>query len=137
MATQYSFTIPSSLGLGNTSNVVVTADKGLGRQVQFSLLSAQFGDGYRQVGLNGINTKQENISISFNNRRYTEGNLIAKFFDNRQGLNFDLILTDTAGDQADNTETLRVSCDGYNLVYVNDVTVSIQATLRRVYEPPA
>lgn len=137
MATEYSFTIPSSLGLGNTADLDITADRGLSRQVQFSLLSAQFGDGYRQVGLNGINTKQESISITFNNRRYTEGNLIAKFFDNRQGLNFDLIVTDTAGNQADNTETLRVSCDGYNLVYVNDTTVSIQTTLRRVYEPPA
>ena len=137
MATQYSFTIPNNLNLGNSSAVEVRADRGISRQAQFSLLSAQFGDGYRQVGLSGINTKQENISISFNNRFYKEGNLIAKFFDNRQGLNFDLTLTNTAGDAADSTETIRVSCDGYNLVHVNDTTVSIQATFRRVYEPPA
>lgn len=137
MATQYSFSIPSILGLGNTANKTVVADKGLSRQVSFAILRANFGDGYSQRARDGINSKREALSISFNNRDYKEGNLIAKFLDNRQGLNFDLTLTDTAGDQADNTEVLRVTCDGYNLIYINDTTVSIQATFNRVYEPPA
>jgi phage-related protein len=137
MSTQYSFTIPQALQLGNTADKTVVADRGLSRQVSFAILRANFGDGYSQRARDGINSKREALSISFNNRDYKEGNLIAKFLDNRQGLNFDLTLTDTAGDQADNTEVLRVTCDGYNLIYINDTTVSIQATFNRVYEPPA
>jgi len=138
MSTQYSFTIPSSLGLGNTSNESISTDRGLSRQVSFSVLKASFGDGYSQRARDGINSKREAISASFNNRHYKEGNLIAKFLDNRQGLNFDLTVTNTVTNAAaETTEIIRVTCDGYNLVYVNDTTVSIQATLNRVYEPPA
>lgn len=137
MATQYSFTIPSSLGLGNAADLDITADRGLSRQVSFATLKANFGDGYSQRARDGINSKMESISIAFNNRDYKEGNLIAKFLDSRQALNFDLTLTDTVVDEVDNTEVLRVTCDGYNLVYINDITISIQATFKRVYEPPA
>ena len=138
MSTQYSFTIPFSLGLGNTSDESISTDRGLSRQVSFSLLKASFGDGYSQRARNGINSKREAISASFNNRHYKEGNLIAKFLDNRQGLNFDLTVTNTVTNAATETsEVIRVTCEGYNLIYINDTTISIQATLNRVYEPSA
>lgn len=148
MARQYSFTMSTVdldqiLGTTNPARTLtyeVTADRGLNRQVSYSLLTAKFGDGYEQRALDGINTKQENISISFNNRDYKEANLIAAFFDLKQGLNFELKVTNTLFDPEQNTvdgtpETIRVVCDNYNLVYVHDTAVSIQATLRRVYEP--
>ena len=148
MARQYSFTMSTGdldqiLGATvptRTLTYEVKADRGLNRQVSYSLLTAKFGDGYEQRALNGINTKQESISISFNNRDYKEANLIAAFFDLKQGLNFDLKVTNTLFDPEQNTvdqapETIRVVCDNYNLVYVHDTAVSIQATLRRVYEP--
>ena len=138
MSTQYSFTIPSSLSLGNTSDESISTDRGFSRQVSFSLLKASFGDGYSQRARNGINSKREAISASFNNRHYKEGNLIAKFLDNRQGLNFDLTVTNTVTNAATETsEVIRVTCEGYNLIYINDTTISIQATLNRVYEPSA
>lgn len=139
MATQYSFSIPQDAIASSVPPTATTirADRGLSRQVSFALLKANFGDGYSQRARNGINSKREALSISFNNREYKEGNLIAKFLDTKQGLNFNLTLTDTAVGEADNTEVLRVTCDGYNLVYINDTTVSIQATFNRVYEPPA
>lgn len=140
MATQYSFSIPQDAIASNVppAPTTIRADRGLSRQVSFAILKANFGDGYSQRARNGINSKKEALSISFNNREYKEGNLIAKFLDTKQGLNFDLTLTDTAvGEMTDNTEVLRVTCDGYNLVYINDTTVSIQATFNRVYEPPA
>lgn len=146
MARQYSFTISASdlqsifEDSGRTQSYEVKADRGLNRQVKYSLLTAKFGDGYEQRALDGINTKQESISISFNNRDYKEANLIAAFFDLKQGLNFDLKVTNTLFDPENTTsdgtpETIRVVCDNYNLVYVHDTAVSIQATLRRVYEP--
>lgn len=139
MAT-YQFTIPSGT-LGLSSNKVIKADKGLSRQVSYSVLTAKFGDGYEQRGLNGINNKQEQIGISFNNREYREGNLISAFFDSKAALNFELSITNNKDVEAtsptETTETIRVACDGYNLVYVNDTTISIQAQLRRVYEPAA
>lgn len=148
MARQYSFTI-STLDLqsifgdtGRTQSYEITADRGLSRQVNYSVLSAKFGDGYEQRALDGINTKQENISISFNNRDYKEANLIAAFFDLKQGLNFDLKVTNTLFDPENSTsdgtpETIRVTCEGYNLVYPQETVASIQATLKRVYEPAA
>ena len=146
MARQYSFTMSVSdlqniFGdTGRTDTYEVKADRGLNRQVNYSTLTAKFGDGYEQRALDGINTKQENISISFNNRNYKEANLIAAFFDLKQGLNFDLKVTNTLFDPENNTsdgtpETIRVVCDNYNLVYLHDTAASIQATLRRVYEP--
>ena len=146
MARQYSFTMSVSdlqniFGdTGRTDTYEVKADRGLNRQVNYSTLTAKFGDGYEQRALDGINTKQENISISFNNRNYKEANLIAAFFDLKQGLNFDLKVTNTLFDPENTTsdgtpETIRVVCDNYNLVYLHDTAASIQATLRRVYEP--
>ena len=139
MATQYSFSIPQNAIANDVPPAATTirADRGLSRQVSFAILKANFGDGYSQRARDGINSKREALSISFNNREYKEGNLIAKFLDTKQGLNFNLTLTDTAVGEEDNTEVLRVTCDGYNLVYINDTTVSIQATFNRVYEPPA
>jgi phage-related protein len=149
MAAQYSFTMSISdlneilgtlPGPGRQDSYEIRADRGLNRQVTYSLLTAKFGDGYEQRALDGINTKQESISISFNNRDYKEANLIAAFFDLKQGLNFDLKVTNTLLDPEQTTvdgtpETIRVVCDNYNLVYGHDTVVSIQATLRRVYEP--
>jgi len=124
-----------------TADITVSVDRGFSRQISNSLLTAKFGDGYEQRALNGINTKQEQISVSFNNRDYKEGNLIAAFFDLKAGLNFNLTVTNTkdveSSSPTETTETIKVTCDEYNLVYVNDSAVSIQTTFRRVYEPTA
>ena len=141
MSTQYQFEIAAGEA-GNSlpaSAYIIKADKGLSREVSYSLLTAKFGDGYEQRALDGINSKQETINISFNNRNYKEGNLIAGFFDKKRGLNFTLTVTNTKDAESSNptetTESIKVTCESYNLVYVNDTTISIQTTLRRVYEP--
>lgn len=141
MSREYTFEI----AVGEAGNSLpaaaytIRADRGLNRQVSYSLLTAKFGDGYEQRALNGINNKQETINVTFNNRNYKEGNLIAAFFDQKRGLNFEMTVTNTKDAESSNptetTETIKVTCDSYNLVYVNDTTISIQTTLRRVYEP--
>lgn len=141
MANAYSFTIlnddlntlsytgplrvETSPGSGQYT-VELVADRGLSRQVQHRVLTAKFGDGYEQRVRDGINTKNETFSISFNNRPVDEINLIAAFLDLKVALNFDF----TVG-----LETLKVVCEGYNIVYLQDEIYSLQTNFRRVYEP--
>jgi len=125
----------------SSDNYVITADRGFSRQAAFNVLTASFGDGYEQRAENGINSKQEQISLTFNNRSYREGNLIAAFFDLKKASNFLLKITNTKDVEdltsSDVEENIRVVCDGYNIVYPTEDTISIQTTLRRVYEPAA
>lgn len=125
----------------SSDNYIINADRGFSRQVTFNVLTASFGDGYEQRALNGINSKQEQISLSFNNRSYREGNLIAAFFDLKKASNFLLKITNTKDVEdltsSDIEENIRVTCDGYNIMYPNEDIISIQTTLRRVYEPAA
>ena len=141
MAKYFQFTIPNNDFTELTSDYIITADKGFSRQVTFNVLTASFGDGYEQRALNGINSKQEQISLSFNNRSYREGNLIAAFFDLKKASNFLLKITNTKDVEnltsSDVEENIRVTCDGYNIMYPKEDIVSIQTTLRRVYEPAA
>lgn len=143
MAKFYEFTIAQGEA-GNSlpaQNFVVTADRGFSRQVSFDILTAKFGDGYEQRALNGINSKQETFSVTFNNRNYTEGNLIAAFFDQKKAKNFQLKITNTkdaeAANPTDTFETLTVVCDGYTLTYPNENVINLKASFRRVYEPVA
>jgi phage-related protein len=141
MAKYFQFTIPSTDFTELTSNYIITADRGFSRQVAFNILTASFGDGYEQRAENGINSKQEQISLSFNNRYYREGNLIAAFFDLKKASNFLLKVTNTKDVEDTSTvdveENIRVTCDSYNIVYPTEDLISIQTTLRRVYEPAA
>ena len=141
MAKYFQFTISSNDFTELSSDYIITADRGFSRQVTFNILAAQFGDGYEQRAANGINSKMEQISLTFNNRHYLEGNLIAAFFDLKKASNFLLKITNTKTVEdtsaADVEENIRVTCESYNLVYPTDDLISIQTTLRRVYEPVA
>jgi len=136
----FSFSISASdvNSLKNTSGqsaFEATADRGMTRSSKHRVLTAKFGDGYEQRVLNGINTKDESFSLSFNNRTAEDINLIAAFFDSKAAKNFDFTVTDkfTGGNLA--TTTMKVVCDGYNINYVRETFHSLTCTLRRVYEP--
>lgn len=141
MAT-FSFTIPASdvdtikgQSQGTNSNFEVVADRGLQRGSTHRVLTANFGDGYEQRVLDGINTKNDVFNVSFNNREATDINLIAAFFDSKAGKNFDFTVTDTFnGGNLSNT-TMKVVCDSYNIVYNRENFHSLTCSLRRVYEP--
>ena len=97
---QFSFTIAAAdvnTIKGNTGNsdTEAVADRGLARQSAHRVLTARFGDGYEQRVLDGINTKDDKFSVSFNNRGAEEIALIAGFFDQEAGKNFDFVITDT------------------------------------------
>lgn len=132
---QFSFTISASAvdvlkGTGSNSSFEVVADRGLQRQTQHNVFTAKFGDGYEQRGLSGINTKMDMFTITLNNRTASSINLVAAYLDERAGKNFDFTVTDLAGDTA-----LKVVCDAYNISYGRENYHSLQAQLRRVYEP--
>lgn len=111
--------------------VEVVVDRGFQREVQHRILTAKFGDGYEQRVLDGINTKNETFSASFNNRSAEEINLIAAFFDLKAGLNFTLEITNLGA----SPEQIKVICETYNIAYLQPTAHSLQATFRRVYEP--
>jgi phage-related protein len=136
----FSFTISASdvNSLKNTSGqsaFEATADRGMSRASTHRTLTAKFGDGYEQRVLDGINTKDDSFSISFNNRAAEDINLIAAFFDDRAAKSFNFTVTDTFTGGSLSNRAMKVVCDTYNIVYLRENFHSLTCTLRRVYEP--
>lgn len=104
----------------------VSVDRALSRQTQHRVLTANFGDGYEQRVLDGINTKDDSFSVSFTNRSAEDIELIAGYFDLKAGKNFNFTVR---------AETLKVVCESYSISYIQDSVYSLQTTFRRVYEP--
>ena len=136
----FSFTIPAAdvNTLKNTSGSTdfkAVADRGLSKTTKHRILTAQFGDGYSQRVRDGINTKIESFSISFNNRSAEEINLIAAYFDSKAGLHFVLNITDTFTSGALSESAIKVVCKEYSTQYTNTLNHSLKTTFTRVYEP--
>ena len=139
MAT-FSFTISASKvnslkGVSNAAAFEAVADRGLSRKTKHNVLTAKFGDGYEQRVLDGINTKQDQFSISFNNRPSAEVNLIAAFLDDNAGKSFDFVITDKFSSGNLTTSTIKVVCDDYSINYGHTTSHNLSCELRRVYEP--
>jgi phage-related protein len=109
-----------------SDTVEYSFDRGIARQAKHSAFVAKFGDGYEQRVRSGINSKQENISVAFNNRNADDIVVLSAFLDNKVGANFNIVL---------NGETIKVATEQYNISYQQDTIHSLTATLRRVYEP--
>ena len=135
----FSFTISSSdvTAIKGTSGAAfeATADRGMSRASKHRILTAKFGDGYEQRVLDGINTKDDSFSLSFNNRSAEDINLIAAFFDSKAAKSFDFTVTDTFTGGNLSNRTMKVVCDTYNVVYLRENFHSLTCNLRRVYEP--
>ena len=139
MAT-FSFTIPASKvnslkGISNAAAFEAVADRGLSRKSKHNVLTAKFGDGYEQRVLDGINTKQDQFSISFKNRDAADINLIAVFLDDSAGKSFNFVITDTFSSGNLTTSTIKVVVDDYSISYGQATNHSLSCELRRVYEP--
>lgn len=129
---QFQFTIGANdIATGDPgTNTIITAERGLNRSVTHKVLTAEFGDGYEQRVLNGLNTKEDSFNLSFNNRSASDINLIAKFFDVKAGKSFSFVVTDHDGNTS-----LSVICESYKISYVRENFHSLTCTLKRVYEP--
>lgn len=89
-------------------------------------LTAQFGDGYEQRVLDGINTKNETLTALFSNRAWQDIETISAFLDAKAARSFDIVLQ---------RETLKVICENYNITYTQPNVHTLSANLKRVYEP--
>lgn len=129
---KFEFTIAAGdIGTNDPSTAkVFTADRGLKRASKHRVLTANFGDGYEQRVLDGINTKNDVFSLTFNNRSADDVNMLAAFFDAKAGTNFNFIVTDHAGDTS-----MKVVCDAYDISYDRESFHSLSCSFRRVYEP--
>lgn len=93
----------------------------------------QFGDGYEQRVVNGINNLQQEITVSFATRPKEEIDDLVAFFESLNGVSkFRFDIADT--NAGSNTETIKVVCSSWNQKWEYDDYYTLDATFRRVYE---
>lgn len=117
-----------------TSSTSVVPDKGLNRNITPNVIVSQFGDGYQQRVANGINSINENYTLSFSNRPKVEIDAIVSTLNTRKGVTaFNFTLDDEQA--SGNTVTIKVICQKWSVVYAHNNNYTLNATLKRVYEP--
>lgn len=126
-------------GTGITTQYI-TADKGLNRSVTPKVLSTNFGDGYQQRIVQGLNSLDEMFNVSFNNRPKAEADDITKFFELKKGvLSFTFGYPDENSSDTDSSGNkvteVKVVCEQWNTTFVSSGAYSVTAQFRRVYEP--
>lgn len=110
-----------------------TPDKTLTRDVTPSIIVHQFGDGYEQRAINGINNIQETYSLSFRHRTKAFVDDVASYIDGTNGVTkFTFRYPDT--NSTGNEKAVKVVSEKYNINYEYDDYYSLSLTLRRVYE---
>ena len=117
-------------------NLQVTPDRALTSTSTPRVLTARFGDGYEQRLADGINTLEQEYSISFVNRTKQEIDDITAYFTSLNGAtSFNYVIDDSnaTGSPANET-TIKVVCQNWTQVYVNTDCYTCTATFKRVYE---
>lgn len=120
-------------------------DKGYTRQTQPRVLTAQFGDGYSQRLIDGINPLQETINVSFKTREKAEIDHIISFFESKGGVTSFTFTVDQQYYSSPGTSTetdvtssdelaLKVICSAWNKTHNYGDYWSATATFVRVYE---
>lgn len=120
-------------------------DKGYTRQTQPRVLTAQFGDGYSQRLIDGINPLQETINVSFKTREKAEIDHIISFFESKGGVTSFTFTVDQQYYSSPGTSTetdvtssdelaLKVICSAWNKTHDYGDYWSATATFVRVYE---
>ena len=91
--------------------------------------ATEFGEGYRQRIVFGLQPQKEEWSLAFDNRTNTERDLIRNYLRGAKAV--------TAFDWTDpiSAQPIKVVCDEWSTQYSNFNNSAIQATFRRVFEP--
>ena len=111
----------------------VQPDKSLTRNNNPRTFTVQFGDGYEQRLVNGINNLFQEIDVSFKTRPKAEIDDLVSFFESLQGVSkFRFDLADS--NAGSSTETIKVVCQEWTQKWEYDDYYSLDATFRRVYE---
>ena len=111
----------------------VQPDKGLTRQTGMKVLKSQFGDGYELRLADGINTKEQTLSVSFTTRPKAEIDDLVKFFEDLGGVTkFRFDLEDS--NEGSSEESIFCICDTWNQTWAFDNFYSLTASFQRCYE---
>ena len=112
----------------NTFSPATAPDVGLSGSNKFRILESNFGDGYKQRAGDGINTKEKNYSLSWNNLSVSEINDIITFLDSQAGyIAFNYTLP---GDSA----STKFICKDYSETWMQGNLKGCSATFELVYD---
>jgi len=111
----------------------VQPDKTFNRKTTPRNFVVQFGDGYEQRLVNGINSLQQELNVVFATRPKAQIDDLAAFFESLNGVTkfrFDIANSNKTG----NTETIKVVCSEWTQSWEYDDYYTLNAIFRRVYE---
>jgi len=112
---------------------VVNPDRGFSVKTTPKVYSVDFGDGYQQRAIKGINNFTQDFTVNFKNRPKDEIDDIEAFFESKQGVtNFSFTYADS--NESGNEKTIKVICSEWSQTYMYDDYYSLSATFKRVYE---
>ena len=134
-----------AIGFTDLTSTNRKPDKGYTRQTTPRVLTAQFGDGYSQRLIDGINPLAESINVTFNTRDKAEIDHIISFFESKGGVssftfnvNQQYYSSPGVTSETDVTSSdelaLKVICSTWNKIYNFGDYWSVTATFVRVYE---
>ena len=123
-----------AIGFTDLTSTVRVPDKGMSRSTDPVRHTIQFGDGYQQRMVEGINPLKETYNVAFSNRSRAEIDDITAFFESKKAVTaFSFTIPDTNSGR--NERTIKVVCSKWSTTYTNGVGSSVSATFDRVYEP--
>ena len=115
------FTVP------NIPTRKVLPDKTLSRQAAPRVRVAQFGEGYQQRAIDGINNIVDSYTLTFTNRDKTEADDILAFFDTKAAVTaFDFTIPDT-NSTTTATGTVNGAINSTKAVVLDDVITKEEA----------
>ena len=125
----------------NGLSAYATPDKTMTKASTPRVLTASFGDGYEQRIADGINTLDENYSLSFATRQKEDIDDIVAFLDATKGVTkFSLILPDSnvssdpSGPAGVGEREVKVISTSYAQTYDYSNFYSLTLELKRVFE---
>lgn len=122
----------SNIGFDIGGGEYIVPDKSLSKTSNPKVHIAKFGDGYEQRLRKGINNREEQFEVSFENRTISEINKITEFLDPILGVTaFDFTIPSSS---SNNLISIKVVATTYNRTYNYNNFNSLTATFRRVYE---
>jgi|AACY02.9.fsa_nt_gi Phage-related protein len=114
------FTVP------NIPTRKVLPDKRLNRRSEPRVRIAQFGEGYQQRAIDGINNIVDSYALTFTNRDKTEADDILAFFDTKAAVTaFDFTIPDT-NSTTTATGTVNGATDSTKAVVLDDVITNLE-----------
>lgn len=122
----------------NITTQTIRPDNDFQRNMSPTVKTAQFGDGYEQRAISGINNIQQTFAMQFKNREKAVADDIIKFFDDKAGVtSFNFTYPDVNSSTNDSdgnpVSTIRVVCVSWSIQYIYGSHYTINSNFKRVY----